>query len=129
MTATSLRAPRAHLSPQKSKTVQILNPAPDGSRYTSRKNADRLVKRGLAVYSRGDGALTYLASEWMQILHAKAARDRMDDQFVEQRGGVLWWNGCDHRPQACHRPGENVSLPRPDRAAPYIQAMERMREK
>lgn len=29
-------------------------------------------------------------------------------------GGIVWWNGCDLRDGAMHRPGENVVYPRPD---------------
>lgn len=121
--ATTLRARLPSLS-QTSKTVQILNPSPSGKRYTSRKNAERLVQRGMAIYVRGRSAIEYVAAQWLTTLGAYEAARRMDDRFIEERGGVLWWNGCDHRPNACHVPGENVLLPRPDRAGGYIQAMQ-----
>lgn len=100
-------------------TVEILNPLPGGSRYTSRKNALRMVRRGIAVAS-GD-AILFPTREWLTQLNRKEALDRMDDGFVEQRGGILWWNGCDHRENACHRPGENVIFPKPDRAMGYFR--------
>lgn len=109
------------MSQHKNNSVQIWNPSPSGKRYTSRKNAERLVLRGLATWSRG--GIEYIASEWLATLGAYEAARRMDDRMVEERGGVLWWNGCDHRRNACHVPGENVLLPRPDRAKGYMQAM------
>lgn len=77
----------------------------------------------MAVSSKGGTAIEYVASEWLATLSAYEAARRLDDRFIEGRGGVLWWNGCDHSPNACHRPGENVLLPRPDRAKGYMQAM------
>ncbi len=69
--------------------------------------------------------ISYVTAEWLATLNAQDAATRMDDRMIQERGGVLWWNGCDHRPNACHRPGENVSLPKPDRAMPYFKALER----
>ena len=124
MSATALRAPTPYLpfpvSQGKSSTVEILNPLPGAARYTSRKNALRMVRRGIAVAS-GDDAILFPTREWLSRLNAKEAQDRLDDGFVEQRGGVLWWNGCDHRENACHRPGENVAFPKPDRAGGYFK--------
>jgi hypothetical protein len=84
-----------------------------------------MVNRGIAVPS-GEGII-FPTSEWLAQLNAKDVESRLDDGFVEARGGILWWNGCDHRSTACHRPGENVIYPRPDRAMPYFAAIERTR--
>jgi hypothetical protein len=86
-----------------------------------------MVQRGIAVPSSDGTRITFLTPEWLMKLNVKDAQSRMDDAFVEQRGGVLWWNGCDHRDAACHRPGENVVYPQPDRAMPYFLALERKR--
>lgn len=125
MDATVLRALIPNLSQHKSNTVRILNPSPSGARYTSRKNALRLVRRGIAVPSVDGASISYIASEWLAMLNARDAANRMDDRIVEERGGVVWWNGCDHRPNAMHLPGENVIFPKPDRAMPYFRALER----
>jgi hypothetical protein len=76
----------------------------------------------MAVAS-GEG-IRFLEVEQLRRLNLEHAQRQADDSLVEARGGVLWWNGCDHRPNAAHRPGENVFLPRPDRAAPYYAALE-----
>jgi hypothetical protein len=84
-----------------------------------------MVRRGIAVLSADGSSILFPTEEWLSRLNASDAQSRMDDGFVEQRGGVLWWNGCDHRENACHRPGENVIFPKPDRAIPYFKSMER----
>jgi hypothetical protein len=111
------------VSQHKSNTIVILNALPGESRYTSRKNAERLVERGLAV-PHGQAAIVLVSVEQARRLEMERSRSRADDRLVEDRGGVLWWNGCDHRPSAAHRPGENVFLPRPDRAMPYFMVLE-----
>jgi hypothetical protein len=113
------------VSQDKSNTVRILNPTPGAARYTSRKNALRMVKRGIAALSSNGEAIWFPEQEWLAQLDQRDAASRMDDGFVEQRGGVLWWNGCDHRENACHKPGENVIFPKPDRAMPYFAAIGR----
>ncbi len=80
------------------------------------------MRRGIAVWNHG--GIEYIASQWLAGLDAHEAGRRADDRMVEERGGVLWWNGCDHSPTACHIPGENVILPRPDRAGGYLQQMQ-----
>ncbi len=79
------------------------------------------MRRGIAVWNGAE--IEYIASQWLATLGAYEAARRADDRMVEERGGVLWWNGCDHSPTACHVPGENVILPRPDRASGYMQQM------
>lgn len=33
-----------------------------------------------------------------------------DDEFMRNRGGILYWNGSDTRAYAMHKPGENVQF-------------------
>jgi hypothetical protein len=41
-------------------TVQILNPLPGGVPYTTRKSARQFVRRGLAVFERGEDTIRFL---------------------------------------------------------------------
>ena len=106
----------------KPRLTTILNALPGQARYTSQKNAKRLVTRGLA--SASHAGITLHPVEQIRRLDALVARDQADDRMIEERGGVLWWNGCDHHPAAAHRPGENVFLPRTDRAKAYFACLE-----
>ena len=119
--AIALRVTRLK-SPAKTRLITILNPLPGESRYTSVKNAERMVRRGLAVRRRE--GIQILPVEQIRRLEALRARSQADDRMIEERGGVLWWNGCDHRPAAAHRPGENVFLPRTDRGSAYFAVLE-----
>lgn len=102
--------------------VNIVNALPDQQRYTSPKAAARLVRRGLALETRH--GIVLLPVEQIRRLDQLAALNQADDRMIEERGGVLWWNGCDHRSTAAHRPGENVFLPRTDRARAYFACLE-----
>jgi hypothetical protein len=115
--AITLRVPRV-----KPRLTVILNALPEQARYTSAKNAERLVRHGLAIATRA--GIVLLPVEQIRRLEALAALTQADDRMIEERGGVLWWNGCDHRPSAAHRPGENVLLPRTDRAKAYFACLE-----
>jgi hypothetical protein len=106
----------------KSRLTSILNALPNQARYTSAKNAERLVRRGLATITRA--GITLLPVEQIRRLDALQALSQADDRMIQERGGVLWWNGCDHHPAAAHRPGENVFLPRTDRAKAYFACLE-----
>ena len=113
----TLRVPRV-----KSRLTTILNALPGQARYTSAKNAERLVRRGFAIATRT--GITLLPVEQIRRLEAQYALIQADDRMIQERGGVLWWNGCDHHPAAAHRPGENVFLPRTDRAKAYFACLE-----
>lgn len=106
----------------KPRLTTILNALPDQARYTSAKNAERLVQRGLAIATHA--GITLLPVEQIRRLEALTALTQADDRMIQERGGVLWWNGCDHRPAAAHRPGENVFLPRTDRGCAYFASLE-----
>ena len=102
--------------------IPILNALPGQARNTSPRNARRLVRHGMAI-AKPDGIIL-LPVEQIRRLEALCALDQADDRMIQERGGVLWWNGCDHHPNAAHRPGENVFLPRTDRARAYYACLE-----
>jgi hypothetical protein len=62
-------------------SVEILNPIPGGSRYTTRKSAVQFVRRGLAVFEADDGAIRFLN------------QDRRTDcaRGCDGIGGEFWW--------------------------------------
>lgn len=94
--------------------VRIVNPAEGGQSYTSTKNAERFIRRGVAEACAGGirmlrGAVRQNADE----------REReADDRLIErERHGRVWWNGARGH-NAAYPPFCNVSFPRPgDRRA------------
>jgi hypothetical protein len=68
------------MSKPRSNTVQILNPAPGGAQYTTRKSAQQFVRRGLAVFEAGDAAIRFLN----QSRRAVGSRDGISGDF--------WWH-------------------------------------
>jgi len=53
VTATSMSRIRRN-------TVQIVNPALGGAQYTSTKSARQFVRRGIAAFEGGDGAIRFV---------------------------------------------------------------------
>ncbi len=92
---------------KKSKSVQITNPLPGGSTYTSERSAQELVIRGRAVWeSHKPPKSIYLLPEKLAEQLAQVQGDVEVDSAIEaNRGGVVFWNGADHS-KARHRPGE-----------------------
>ena len=87
--------------------VQLKNPQPGGSRYTTRRAAEGLVARGRASWV---GAMIEILPERIQEQLATAERERRDAAQVDAgidrwRGGRVFWNGSDRRDGAQHLPG------------------------
>jgi hypothetical protein len=85
---------------KRSGVVWIANPTVAGARYTTRRQALRLVKRRRAKWRHG--ALFFFDSP-TAIARAEAAA--VDAALRRYRGGVVYWNGSDD-PTKLHRPGE-----------------------
>lgn len=96
------------------KPIAILNPSHQGKRYTSVRNAHKMVVRGLAVLA-GTNAIRLLARASVFASQDAWLDDQIDAGIERYRGGIAFWNGCDPRGQ--HPPGHNVAFPRPDRRA------------
>ncbi len=62
------------------KTVQILNPLPGGAQYTTRKSALQFVRRGLAFFESGGGAIRFLNQS-----------PRIAGSQHDGIGGKFWW--------------------------------------
>src|ERR1019366_3331693 len=69
------------MSKARSNTVQILNPLPGGTQYTTHKSAIQFVRRGLAVFAIGGGAIRFLN----QDLRTNCAKS------CDGIGGEFWW--------------------------------------
>lgn len=95
--------------------MRIENPHSQGKRHTSARKARRLVMRGLAVWATVS-TIRLLASRPVFQERGPAWIDRQIDDAIERNhpGGIVFWNGCDHRRLAMHKPGEMPSFERPD---------------
>ncbi len=93
--------------------VAILNPSHQGKRYTSVRNAHKMIARGLAVIA-GANAIRLLARASVLASQERWLDDQIDAGIGHYRGGIVWWNGC-RDPHGVHLPGHNVAFPRPDR--------------
>jgi hypothetical protein len=88
------------------KSVLVTN---DG-RLISRKRAHGWITAGLAFWVLYERELTLIPGA---IEYLNAMRERDVDQSIEQRGGFVWWNGCDLRDFVRHAPGESAVIPPP----------------
>ena len=93
--------------------VAILNPSHQGKRYTSVRNAHKMIARGLAVIA-GANAIRLLARASVFASQERWLDDQIDAGIKRYRNGLVWWNGCDIH--GMHLPGHNVAFPRPDRS-------------
>lgn len=82
-------------------SVQIHNPFPGGSSYTSEKKAAEYIRRGKAI-RRADGTLQFISRPANE-----AARF-----WSNPLTGPHFWNGARNYPGACYPPGCNVSFPK-----------------
>jgi len=75
---------------KQSVTYQILNPHPGAGSYTSKRNAKRLIARGLAVLI-GERAIRLLEQEQVRLARRVQTDMRRDEQYwrdiADQRGG------------------------------------------
>ena len=78
---------------------QIVNPHAGGGRYTSKRNADRMVARGLAVPA-GPNAVRLLEEEEVRIARRLRAEMRQNERYwreiARERGGedvTFIWRG------------------------------------
>jgi hypothetical protein len=62
-------------------TVQIVNPRPGGAPYTTSKSALQFVRRGLAVFEAGEGAIRFVDQDH-RIKNSKKG---------DGIGGEFWW--------------------------------------
>jgi hypothetical protein len=69
------------MSKTRRNTVQILNPLPGGTSYTTRKSALHFVRRGLAAFEAGGGAIRFL--DQGRRIRTSEVSDRI--------GGEFWW--------------------------------------
>ena len=74
-----------------------------------------MVMRGLAVWVAAGCAIRLLAS---RPVFAERGPDWLDLQIDTAIGehhpkGVVFWNGCDHRRTAMHKPGHMPAYERP----------------
>ena len=81
--------------------VELINPAPESSRFITRKRADHLVRRGYAAFVT-DGRLRFLEEYELLLLQSEISRKRGDEEYEReiemQRGGKL----CgEWKPKAC----------------------------
>jgi hypothetical protein len=65
-------------------TIQVINPLPGGSPYTTRKSADAFVRRGLVVFEAGDGAIRFLDQD-RRIIRGEG-RDRSGGEYFWRVG-------------------------------------------
>ena len=74
-----------------------------------------MVRRGVAEWV-SHTVVRLVASRKVLMRGGTAWIDRQIDSAIERGhpGGIVWWNGCDHRRMAMHRPGEMPSYPMPD---------------
>ena len=100
-------------SNSKSRSVPILNPLDGGNRYTSRRRADDFVRRGVAELT--PTGLRFLDDVQSLRVAQREQRESGDVSILQDRGGVVWWNGCDSRPFARHEPGKTPFFPKPRR--------------
>ncbi len=68
--------------------VEIVNPLPDGMRYTSVERALKYVELGFANMTR-DGRLFFVLERQNQFVDRLSA----EDYIRQKRGGVVCWNG------------------------------------
>ena len=84
------RESQGRLISKQSVTFQILNPHPGAGTYTSKRNAERLIARGLAVLS-GERAICLLEEEQVRLARRVQADMRQDERYwreiAVQRGG------------------------------------------
>jgi hypothetical protein len=86
--------PRSH--------VEILNPVPGGSRWTSSRRAQYFIHRGLAVMANGKLLFHGPGLEFRRRLEAA----RFEQAVAEGRGERVYWNGSRKSPWAMCRPGQ-----------------------
>jgi hypothetical protein len=101
---------------ERTNIIQIGNPVAGGSRYTTRKSAARLIRRGVAV--ERDGKLVMVSHvQFCAVGRTSLAHELVriaDNKLVAaRRGGQVYWNGADQRDDATHPPFRNVQFPRP----------------
>jgi hypothetical protein len=73
--------------------VEIVNPVPGSSRFTTRKRADHLVRRRYAVFA-ADGRLRLLEEYELLRLQSEISMKRQDAEYERQiqihRGGIVY---------------------------------------
>jgi len=79
--------------------VQIENST---KKFTSLGRALSFVRRGHAEWIEPQKKIRFL-----DIAQAmRTAHEQVEQHLLDERGGVMFWNGSDHNPLATHRPGE-----------------------
>ena len=104
-------------SKRRQPTILIVNPYTKGKARTTAPAARRMVMRGLAVWV-GARAIQTLSCP-VFVGNGPTWIDRQIDTAISKHhpGGVLFWNGCDHRRTAMHKPGHMPAYERPDAGA------------
>lgn len=119
-----LRPSRESRQSRRNRIIRIVNPTPEGSPYTTRRQALELERRGRAVLITQTGEVSPLGSCLflldVSILDTAAVRKKLldfaeDQSITRDRKGIFFWNGADHSRNAAHGPFENVVLAKPGR--------------
>jgi hypothetical protein len=85
--------------------IEIANPLPGGSRWTSLTRAEGFVRRGLAMMR--DEVLVFYGPD--SEFYSRLDAIEFERAVVEGRGDRVYWNGRQAKHQATHLPGEVVS--------------------
>lgn len=96
-------------------TVEILNPAPNGARYTSRKRADEMVSTGRAQYTHDRRAIVLRAidSEAERKFRRKQLLAKQEREIDRMRGGIFSKRGCRLDTKRVFHPTADTLLPHP----------------
>jgi hypothetical protein len=92
-------------------SVEILNPIPGGARYTTRKSALQFVRRGLAVFEAGEGAVRFLHQD--RRIESIKGSDAVGGEFwwrLGKTGGMVQQIGSAVLPRAPKRRGADRNI-------------------
>ncbi len=92
---------------RRSPPVRIINPR-DAATHTSARRAADMVRRGIAVYVRSEADRTSIKliddAELRRSQQIERAR-QVERSIVNDRHGVIWWDGCEPGSQTAPRLG------------------------